>query len=131
MSRTSLILLVAGLLVLGALAAQADEPRPTDLNSQRIAEIKNLIAVERAALAELQDRIERAPDQAAELDLIKRIGELKRNTEIGILEIQLRYARIEGLAEAAARLETAIDELRAPPPRGVPQPRPAPDAARR
>jgi len=106
--------------------AEADQPL-----TPRMQEITDLIEAERETLRQLNAQLDAAIDQNTHLQIIKQIEQLKQDTELGILEIQLKYARLEGNIDAVAELEAAILQLTSPPEPGEPQPRQAPDSAQR
>ncbi|MFH1841940.1 MAG: hypothetical protein ABIF77_01935 [bacterium] len=107
-------------------AVASDQPL-----TPRMQEITALIEAERETLRQLQAQLDAALDQDTHLQIIKKIEQLKLDTEIGILEIQLKYARLEGKLDTVAELEEAILKLTSSPEPGEPQPRPAPESASR
>ena len=98
--------------------------------SPMVREIFDLVAAGRAELADLEAAYRAAA--GAERDALeRRIAALKIDTEISVLETQLRYARAEGRDDDARRLENAIASLRqAPQLRAAPRPRAEPGARR-
>jgi len=108
----------------------SDDARPAPLTPM-MREIRALTDAEKIQLDELKLRLESATSQAAHLEALAEIGRLKRDTEIGILEIQLKHAREAGRSETVAKLEESIRNLQSPPRRGVPQPRAEPETTRR
>jgi len=100
--------------------------RPEAELSPRMQVLRSLLAAEEARLAELQSRLDAAPDAAAALAIQREIERVKQQTEVELLAAQAGFAREAGQEEKAAAIEAAIDELTSPRPRGVPQDRPAP-----
>jgi len=89
-------------------------------------EIQELLDTEQEELAILQERFKVATSEREAAEAMRRISELKKGTEVGILGIQLKYARLAGHMEAVAKIELAIEKLTSPRPQGTPQPRPRP-----
>jgi hypothetical protein len=98
--------------------------------SPMMEEIQALVVVQKEALEELRARLESAVDDESALAIQKEVGELKKEIELGILGVQLKYARLEGREETATKIEQAIETLRNPRPVPEPQPRPAPPLVR-
>jgi hypothetical protein len=99
-------------------ASRPETPRMQVLNA--------VMANQKAQLAELEGRLASAPDATAALEVQREIEQVKQQTEIDLLAAQARLAREAGQEQQAAAIESAIGELTAPRPVGVPQDRPAP-----
>ena len=80
-----------------------------------MSEVMTLLATQDGKLAALAERQKHAtaPDEA--LAVQKEIQALKLGTEVSLMRIQANYARREGRAHDAARLEAAIESLVSPP----------------
>lgn len=92
-----------------AAAPQAAAPR-----SPEMLEIDQALVAERALVAELEARLEGAPDETAALDLLREIERTKQRTEIEILRLQAKHARLAGREEQAAEIEAAVQQILAP-----------------
>jgi len=90
-------------------APQAATPR-----SPEMLEIDQALAAERALVAELEARLEGAPDEPAALDLLREIERTKQQTEIEILRLQAKHARLAGREEQAAEIEAVVQQILAP-----------------
>ncbi len=95
-------------------------PKPSPM----MEEIHALLDAEEAALADLQENLQTATDGTAMLAIIQEVERVKKETELDILHVQLRYAREGGHEEAALRLEEVIESLTHPRPVQDPEPRP-------
>jgi hypothetical protein len=93
------------------------------------AEIKQVLEDEKTAVAELETRFTQTTDQAAALEIQKKIQETKLGTELKVLGIQAGFARAEGRTAVAEQLEAAIREMTTPKAPGQPVERPVPQAA--
>ncbi len=109
-----------GLPAPGALASQQRPLTPMH------AEIQRVIEDEKAAVAALQARFEQTKDPVTAMEVQKQVQDTKIQTEITILQIQVRYARQEGHNDVATQLESAIKEMTTPKAAGTPIDRPAP-----
>ena len=80
-----------------------------------MSEVMTLLATQDTKLAALAERQKHAttPDEA--LAVQKEIQALKIGTEVSVMRIQANYARREGRAQDAARLEAAVEALTSPP----------------
>ena len=131
-----LLFLLAGLLILGAagvlLASDlpATNPRETAVPARAIspmmAEIQANLASVRSRVEDLGRRYHESADEELAQEISREISRIKGEGRVEMLRIQLRYARQEGRGQVAAELETAIAKMTAPPTRGEPRPRPAP-----
>jgi len=111
--------------------SEATAGQPADEPTPRTHALRAVLDAEQAQLAELQGRLESAPDTDAALAIQREIEQVKQQTEIDLLAAQARFAREAGQEEQAVAIEAAITELTAPRPVGVPQDRPAPADPRR
>jgi hypothetical protein len=96
-------------------------------SSPMMAEIQALLEETNAAVADLAGQVAAAASEEIARDLQLRAEQLKRDTELAILNIQLRYAHEAGQAELAAQIEETIARITNPPaPTAPAEPRPAP-----
>ena len=100
--------------------APAEQPsastlRPAQTLSPMMLEIESLLAAERAAVEVLAARLEKTHDGQALIALQREVEALKQETQLGILEVQLRYARAAGRDEVVAELERALAARKQPP----------------
>lgn len=92
------------------------------------AEIQQSLEAEQAELVRLQTSIEQTTDLAAGLQLQQQIESVKLRTQVDILRIQARYARVAGKTATAEELDEIIEKLTRPPAPGIPVDRPQPAA---
>ena len=97
----------------GNLEIQEQIPEPTSM----LAEIRAVMDSTRGAEQAL--KVEFGTDQ--DLQLTRRLGELKKASRMRILHLQLKYARGEGRAELAHRILTSIEDLQRPAAPGGPR----------
>ena len=136
-------LILAALLLHGASAAEEPTPVPASklaINAEEVAaggeqfpegtgggdltpvqdsfreQLRAIFEEEEKALAELRVHIAEAPDQASRLELERRMADLKQQTEIDILRLQLERANAEGRTEDAQRIEAGIQGILEPTP---------------
>lgn len=95
------------------------------------AELAQALEAERRALVALQARFDAALDEQAALAVQREIDRLKASTEVTLLRIQARHARLRGREAAARRIESAIEGLLQPPPVRDPSRRAVPALERR
>jgi hypothetical protein len=74
------------------------------------------IAAEREALDALREQLAGAGNEEEILSLLREIEQVKRGTELKILQIQADFARKAGRNEMVERIEAAIQSMQAPPP---------------
>ena len=96
--------------------------------SPRMEEIRGAFAREKESLLTLQSQLDAVGTDADALRLIDEIRQVKLQTQVDILHIQARHARLAGNEEAALRIEDALKGMDAPTPPPVRQQRSAPDA---
>jgi len=106
-------------------AAQPAQPAP---HTPMALEIDALLDAARSTVAVLQEQFENATNDKTAVDLIRQIEEAKKNAELDILRVQLKYARAEGRTALAAELTAALTRMTTPPAQSVPVDRAAPDA---
>ncbi len=82
-------------------------------------------------VATLQGRFDKEPNADVAVALVRQIEQIKINTELDILRVQLRYARTDGRDELVQELETALNLMTTPRTQKQPIDRPAPDAGNR
>jgi hypothetical protein len=110
-------------------AAGIDATAPPASLTPMQAEIAQVLASERATVAQLQERLVAAKGTAPALELHKQVQDTKLQAQLTILRIQVRYARAEGRELVAEQLETAIRDMTTPKAPGKPIDRPAPTQA--
>lgn len=124
------ILLSAILLLLAPLALATDEPQP-DQNTEQTPsaparsllsiteeqalqlkpidqEIRGLLIKEREDVAELTALLKKTSDNMRALQIQKDISAKKQRTEIGIMEVQAKYAVLAGRDEQATAINEAV-----------------------
>jgi crotonobetainyl-CoA:carnitine CoA-transferase CaiB-like acyl-CoA transferase len=123
MNRSASAILTCLLLTAGVAVAQdaADAPhppqiplmttQPSDTLDTRMAEIRAVFAQERLDVDALADQLGRTDDHAERTLLQQRIAEVKKNAEVEMLRVQLRYARLAEQSETVARLEASIAQI--------------------
>ena len=104
--------------------------RPRRRLSPMAAELAQAIAAERSALTELQARFDHANGDREALAVQREIEQLKRGTEITLLRIQAKHARLKGHEAVARRIDAVIDEVTRPQAARDPVRRPTPVEAR-
>lgn len=96
--------------------------------SPMITEIFAIRDASRLEIADLTAQAPAHPDHAAELALQQQISQLKQQTELDILAIQVRYARSAGQEDLALQIEADIAAIISPPQPAPPaEARPAPN----
>ncbi len=90
-------------------------PRPPRRLSPMGAELAQALEAERTALRELQARFDRAPNEREALAVQREIERVKTATEIALLRIQAKHARLKGRETVARRIEDAIEAILHPP----------------
>ena len=90
----------------------------------RLLDIRVLLENEKATLDELRAQYMAATSDAEALRIQRRIHDVKRGTETGLLKIQLKHARLDGNAAAVSQLEETLRQLDNPPVFEAPQDRP-------
>ena len=99
-----------------------DQPlKPATTASPLMEEINAAIATGEELLAALNLQLKSASSETEALRLLEAIHLQKQDTEINILRIQERYARLAGDTEAADKLNLAVDDILNPPVR-IPDP---------
>jgi hypothetical protein len=83
--------------------------------SPLMVEIDALLAKQRAALLTLESELAVATDLAHSIALQRKIAEVKEQTEIDILDVQLTHARDKGNQALVQELERSIELLKSPP----------------
>lgn len=110
------LILGAALLVPGQPtgAFAAIEADPLTPRAVFVKEMRAVLDQEVRLMEELEAEFRSATDDAAALDVQRRIAELRQKTEIDLLGCQARYARSLGRVELAEEIEKDIAELRDP-----------------
>lgn len=89
--------------------------------SPRMEAMQRLFLDEKLELERLQDLFKQAATPERALAIQREMGAIKERTEVGMLQVQLDFARREGRLEAAANLERVIEEMTAPRPVADPE----------
>lgn len=84
--------------------------------SPEMAEINAALADERARVAGLQARLDDTADDEAALALLREMEQTKQATEVEVLRIQAKHARLAGRDAQATEIEAAIAVILAPTP---------------
>lgn len=119
--NTFLILMTALAIVSAAPAAE----KPTEISPMML-EIQANFDASRAEVAALLKRHEAAISSEEKMEILREAAEVKRESRIEMMRIQLRYARQAGNDELIAELEEIIAQMTAPPRKGEPIHREAP-----
>lgn len=106
------------------LLAVPQEVAPT--LSPMMQEIRGVLLAEQQELVRLQSELAQTRDAAAALRIQHQIEDLKQETEIEVLSVQVRRARDRGDEDLASQLESSIERILQPPVRKNPVARPAP-----
>jgi hypothetical protein len=106
-------------------------PAPRRTPPAMMVEIEELLAAEKSNVEERRAEIARTADMARVADLLQEIHQLKVDTELEILRVQLRYAQLTGYEDQVREIEQAIEFMTSPRPVPEPEPRPASDTAGR
>ena len=85
--------------------------QPGDPMPNRMAEIRHVMDQERVAVSELVALLGGTEDHAERMTLQKRIAEVKKNAEVEMLSVQLRYARAGNQGDVVTRLEASIEQI--------------------
>ena len=94
---------------------------PHHPQSPMMIEIKELLAIEECEVAELRNQVLATMEPGRRIELIRAIHDLKAETEVDILRVQLKHARLAGRSDTVLELEEAIEFMTNPRP--VPAPR--------
>ena len=79
------------------------------------AEIEASLARERQSVEALQARFAQTTDPQAALAVQREVEQVKKETQLDVLRIQLRHAQETEATEAAAALQIAVDRFAVPP----------------
>lgn len=104
------------LAICGALPPVADRSGPPPMAAAFMQEIQNVLALEQTDLAALQEDLKNAPNEQDALQVLRAIAQRKQDTEIAVLRVQERHARLSGDEEAATRIEQSIRRILNPEP---------------
>jgi len=107
------------LAICGAVPPVTDRSGPLPTATAFMQEIRNVLAQEQAALAALQEDLKSAPTEQDALRVLRAIDQRKQDTEIAVLRIQERHARLSGDEDAATRVEQAIRRILNPEPMAI------------
>jgi DnaJ-domain-containing protein 1 len=97
------------------IAAEPAETPPREI-SPIMEEIQLVLAQCQDRIATLEFDLERAPDQAAALQILREIQQQKQDAEVGVLRVQKRYALADGNLAAADEIDAVIERILAPEP---------------
>lgn len=97
-------------------AATTPAPAPTAALQRRptsplLTDISAALTAERAQLERLEAEVRRTSDSKVALALQRQISQVKQNTEIELLRIQARHARLAGHVLVAEQIESAVREM--------------------
>jgi len=73
-----------------------------------VQEIQDLLTESQREVSSLNIKLSSVAHEREAALLQAKIGEIKHRVDIRVLEIQLRYARLEGRADTVSRLEAAL-----------------------
>jgi hypothetical protein len=76
----------------------------------------------------LEEKFSQAPDEDKALQIQRQIQDLAEQTELEVMEIQVRYLHQAGRVDQAVALENRLEEMRAPKAPREPVDRAAPAA---
>ena len=110
---------------------EGERPVIAVVKTPAMLEIDALLEVERVQLAELKARLQAAPDEETALAIQREVRQLKMETELEILRVQIRSAREMGRLDTVERLEQTIEYLTNPRPVNPPVERVRPSAQQR
>lgn len=123
--------LANGQLVLESAPAVGTTPASPAPSSPEMLEIGRAVTAERARLAELEARLRDTADDSAALSLLREIEQVKQGTEVEILRIQAKHARLAGREAQAQEIEAVVTQIQAPAPAlAAPPASPSGDARR-
>ena len=115
------ILAVCGAALLGA-APQGDPVAPAAVPEKNIApeaspspvvvEMRARLDLELQQVQFLNEKYLAAPNEQEALMIVREIRRLKQQTQIDLVQIQLRHLRESGDSEAVAQLENALKDLK-------------------
>jgi hypothetical protein len=103
---------------------------PRESLSPRLLEIRDLLEDRDRQVEDLVARFRAAADDVEAMRIQRKIHELKSGTEVELLKIQLRYARLDENPEAVARLQETLARVEAGPVVLPPEARPRPQTNR-
>jgi hypothetical protein len=95
--------------------APALRPARVAQPSPMMVEIRAVLDQERTSLKSLNERFRAAKDDATAQALQREIAQVKQDSEIAILRVQAKHARLAGHDAVAAYLEGAIRTILSPP----------------
>jgi hypothetical protein len=106
----------AGQLEFDPAVAVTPPPAVATARSAEMLEIELVINSERARVTELAARVRDLGDDAAALAVQLEIEQIKQGTEIEILRIQAKHARLAGREAQATAIEAALAQMLSPAP---------------
>ena len=77
-------------------------------------ELADLLRTEQLQLATLGEQFKQATNSLESLKIQRQISKAKAQTELSLLGVQLRYARVAGETEVVKELEAAIESMQRP-----------------
>lgn len=114
------VFVLFGLMLVCSVSAWGEElteqPAPERPLSPKMQEITEVLAAGKTQVMELQEQLKTAPNETEALRLLKAIAQQKQDTEIAMLRIQERHARLAGQSEVADQIIAAIDKILNPDP---------------
>lgn len=96
-------------------AAPVARPARVARPSPMTIEIRAVLDRERDALASLHAKLRAARDEGAARELEREVERVRLGTEVSLLRVQAKHARLAGREAVAAHLEGAIRALLSPP----------------
>jgi hypothetical protein len=116
----TLIIITALLVVLVAGSAPAREISPMMMEIFAAQEAMKL------EIADLKLQYDAAGSNEQAMEIMHEMARVKKESRVEMMRIQLRYARLAGNEEQIAELEVVIAKMTAPPAKGTPISREAP-----
>ena len=83
--------------------------------SPMMQDIQAVVEQSRTQAQELESRVALASDEESILAIQREIEELAQETELEILRVQVRHARLDGREELATKIEQDIADIQNPP----------------
>ncbi len=123
MTSVIITILLFAMALAGFVDAQANELQPTspeviqttvqtgDTISTRMTDIRSVLDKERHDVSELVVLLRQTEDHAERTVLQRRIAEVKKNAEVEMLRVQLRYARTANQIDTVTKLEASIRQI--------------------
>lgn len=116
----TLTIIIFVLVMLGPGQALAKELSPMMM------EIEAAMEATKLEIADLKLQYKAAVSDEQAMEIMREVARVKREGRVELMRIQLRHARLAGNDELVLQLEEVIARMTAPPVKGTPLPRPAP-----